>query len=31
MLAGDIKDEGFLSACETRDNLFPDIDWKYYL
>jgi 1,4-alpha-glucan branching enzyme len=24
-------DEAFLSDCETRDNLFPDVDWRYYL
>jgi 1,4-alpha-glucan branching enzyme len=24
-------DEGFLSECEARDNLFPDVDWRHYL
>lgn len=24
-------DEGFLSNCEWRDNLFPDVNWRYYL
>lgn len=24
-------DEGFLSHCEGRDNLFPDVNWRYYL
>ncbi|HEY0369334.1 MAG TPA: 1,4-alpha-glucan branching protein domain-containing protein, partial [Chthoniobacterales bacterium] len=24
-------DEGFLSDCETRDNLFPNLDWRRYL
>jgi 1,4-alpha-glucan branching enzyme len=24
-------DEGFLSNCEWRDNLFPDLDWRYYV
>lgn len=23
-------DEGFLSECEARDNLFPNVDWRYY-
>ena len=23
-------DEDFLSNCEWRDNLFPDLDWRYY-
>jgi len=25
------QDEELLAACETRDNLFPDINWKYYI
>ena len=29
-LAGQI-DEDFLSNCEWRDNLFPDVNWRYYL
>ena len=28
-LAGQI-DEAFLSECETRHNLFPDVNWRYY-
>jgi 1,4-alpha-glucan branching enzyme len=24
-------DEGFLSNCEWRDNLFPDVNWRYYI
>lgn len=24
-------DEDFLSNCEGRDNLFPDVNWRYYL
>jgi 1,4-alpha-glucan branching enzyme len=28
--AGEI-DEGFLSHCEWRDNLFPDLNWRYYI
>jgi 1,4-alpha-glucan branching enzyme len=24
-------DEDFLSNCESRDNLFPDVNWRYYL
>ena len=23
-------DEGFLANCEWRDNLFPDLNWRYY-
>jgi 1,4-alpha-glucan branching enzyme len=23
-------DEGFLANCETRDNIFPDLQWRYY-
>ncbi|HEY2614548.1 MAG TPA: 1,4-alpha-glucan branching protein domain-containing protein, partial [Chthoniobacterales bacterium] len=23
-------DEAFLSNCEWRDNLFPDVNWRYY-
>jgi 1,4-alpha-glucan branching enzyme len=23
--------EGFLSNCEWRDNLFPDVNWRYYI
>jgi 1,4-alpha-glucan branching enzyme len=31
MLEAGTKDEALLSACEERDCLFPDIDWKYYI
>jgi 1,4-alpha-glucan branching enzyme len=24
-------DEEFLSNCEWRDNIFPDVNWKYYV
>jgi 1,4-alpha-glucan branching enzyme len=24
-------DEAFLSECETRDNLFPNLEWRYYV
>ncbi|HEX8280474.1 MAG TPA: 1,4-alpha-glucan branching protein domain-containing protein [Chthoniobacterales bacterium] len=24
-------DEAFLSECEVRDNLFPHLDWRYYV
>ena len=24
-------DEGFLSNCEWRDNLFPEVNWRYYI
>ena len=24
-------DEGFLSNCEWRDNLFPNVNWRYYM
>jgi 1,4-alpha-glucan branching enzyme len=24
-------DEDFLSNCEWRDNLFPDVNWRYYI
>lgn len=27
---GDL-DENFLSHCEWRDNLFPEVNWRYYL
>ncbi|HEY0790699.1 MAG TPA: 1,4-alpha-glucan branching protein domain-containing protein [Chthoniobacterales bacterium] len=29
-LKGGTMDEAFLNNCEYRDNLFPDLDWKYY-
>lgn len=31
MLEKKQKDEAFLSACEARDNLFPNINWRHYL
>ncbi|HJT82174.1 MAG TPA: DUF1957 domain-containing protein, partial [Chthoniobacterales bacterium] len=24
-------DEKFLADCEWRDNLFPDVNWRYYI
>jgi 1,4-alpha-glucan branching enzyme len=24
-------DEQFLAACESRDNLFADVNWRYYV
>jgi len=30
-LKGGSVDEAFLSDCETRDNLFPNLAWRYYL
>jgi 1,4-alpha-glucan branching enzyme len=24
-------DEDFLSNCEGRDNLFPNVNWRYYI
>ncbi|MEP6811233.1 MAG: 1,4-alpha-glucan branching protein domain-containing protein, partial [Chthoniobacterales bacterium] len=24
-------DEAFLSDCESRDNLYPDLEWRFYL
>jgi 1,4-alpha-glucan branching enzyme len=29
-VTGDI-DEGFLHDCEWRDNLFPNLNWQYYV
>lgn len=29
-VAGEV-DEGFLSDCEWRDNLFPNVNWRYYV
>ncbi|MDQ6939251.1 MAG: hypothetical protein M3119_03745 [Verrucomicrobiota bacterium] len=23
-------DEQFLSDCESRDNIFPKLEWRYY-
>ena len=31
LLRGDILDEEFLTVCESRDNLFPNLNWKYYV
>jgi 1,4-alpha-glucan branching enzyme len=28
---GGVIDEEFLSNCEWRDNIFPDVNWKYYV
>jgi 1,4-alpha-glucan branching enzyme len=28
---GECVDEAFLETCESRDNLFPDLNWRYYL
>ncbi len=27
---GDVVDHQFLENCEWRDNIFPNIDWRYY-
>ena len=24
-------DEAFLANCEWRDNLFPELEWRYYV
>lgn len=31
MLQSGARDEELLAACEERDNIFPDINWKHYL
>jgi 1,4-alpha-glucan branching enzyme len=31
LLRADILDEEFLILCESRDNLFPNVNWKYYV
>ena len=31
MLDSGQHDEALLSACEERDNLFPNVNWKHYL
>ena len=31
MLESGLHDEQLLSACEERDNLFPNLNWKHYL
>ena len=28
---GGVVDPDLLSACEERDNLFPDLNWRYYV
>ncbi|HKM57874.1 MAG TPA: 1,4-alpha-glucan branching protein domain-containing protein [Chthoniobacterales bacterium] len=28
---GGTIDEDFLLNCEWRDNIFPDLNWKYYV
>ena len=30
-LASGAVDEGLLAACEDRDNIFPDVNWRHYL
>ena len=30
-LVANRTDEAFLSDCEQRDNLFPNLNWRYYL
>ena len=30
-LRGGVIDEEFLRNCEWRDNLFPELNWKYYV
>lgn len=30
LASSDRRDDGFLSACEERDNLFPNLNWHYY-
>jgi 1,4-alpha-glucan branching enzyme len=25
------QDPDFLAACTERDNIFPDIEWRYYI
>jgi 1,4-alpha-glucan branching enzyme len=30
-LKGGVMDQPFLENCESRDNLFPDLEWKYYV
>ena len=30
-LVANQTDEAFLSDCEQRDNLFPNLNWRYYL
>jgi 1,4-alpha-glucan branching enzyme len=30
-LVTDTVNEGFLQECESRDNLFPNVNWRYYV
>jgi 1,4-alpha-glucan branching enzyme len=30
-LIADRLDETFLGDCEWRDNLFPNVNWRYYI
>ena len=30
-LVANQTDETFLHDCEQRDNLFPNVNWRYYL
>jgi 1,4-alpha-glucan branching enzyme len=30
-LAANRIDEEFLHECESRDNLFPNVNWRYYV
>ncbi|MBO0695316.1 MAG: DUF1957 domain-containing protein, partial [Verrucomicrobia bacterium] len=30
-LATNAVDEEFLRECESRDNLFPNVNWRYYI
>ena len=30
-IRGEYVDEAFLKNCEWRDNIFPDINWRYYV
>jgi 1,4-alpha-glucan branching enzyme len=25
------EDKDFLAACRERDNIFPDLEWRYYI
>ena len=27
---GGVRDEAFLANCEARDNIFPNLNWRYY-
>ncbi|PWU07424.1 MAG: DUF1957 domain-containing protein [Verrucomicrobia bacterium] len=30
-LQSGVEDLGFLQECETRDNIFPNLNWRYYI